>query len=330
LESIVTSHRIISIALAAAFAAGPAHAKEFRATDIHERTYPTVQAVAYTSKLLSTRSGGTFSIKILPHGDQGSERLTLQQVRNGTLDMARINVSRFENIVPSAAVLALPFLFNSTAHMRRVLNGPIGDEILADMESEGFIGLCFYDNGPRSFYTSSKPIRTAADLKGMRVRVQEAGLWTKMMQALGAIAVPMPYSQGAAALKANVVDAAENNLPSYVAEHDFETARFYSLTRHSMEPGVLVFSKEVWNRLSQKERTMIRAAAKQSVTYEERLWDEREVAAREALVDTGAQIIADVDEKSFSDALAPVYTTFAADPTLQDLIQRIRTVDQYN
>jgi tripartite ATP-independent transporter DctP family solute receptor len=322
------SDRMILAALAAAFAAAPAQARELRASDVHERNYPTVQTVAYMGRLIHERTGGDFSVEILPHGAPGSDNYALLQLRNGTLDMARVNVSRFENIVPSAAVPALPFLFSSTAHMRRVLDGPIGDEILSDLERAGFIGLAFYDNGPRSFFTSGKPIRSAAELKGMRVRVQQADLWTTMMRLLGATAIALPYSQSHNALKTGLVDVGENNLPSYVCDHDYEAAKYYSLTEHSMEPGVLVFSKRVWDRLSKKDQSIIRAAARQSVTYSHRLWDEREAAARKALQDTGAQIVTDVDKTSFSDALAPVYTTFAADLKLLDLISRIRTPDR--
>jgi tripartite ATP-independent transporter DctP family solute receptor len=274
--------------------------------------------------LIFDRTGGELSIGIVLPGAQGSEKYALQQLRNGTIDMARVNVSAFENILPSAMIPALPFLFNSTAHMRRVLDGPIGDEILGDLERAGYIGLAFYDNGPRSFFTAGEPIRSAADLKGKRVRAEQADLWTAMMRLLGATAIAVPYSQSYAALRTGLVDVGENTLVSYESNRDSETAKYYSPTEHSMAPGVLVFSKKVWDRLSQRDRSIIRTAAKQSATYSHQVWDEREASVRKALQDAGAQIVTDVDRKSFADALAPAYAAFEADPKLLDLIQRIR------
>ena len=133
--------------------------------------------------------------------------------------------------------------------MRKVLDGPVGDEILAAMEAQGFVGLAFYDSGSRSIYTAKKPIKTLADIKGMKIRVQQSDLWVAMMQAMGANATPMPYGEVYTALKTGVVDAAENNWPSYESSRHYEAAKFYSVTEHSMAPEVLVFSKKVWDRL---------------------------------------------------------------------------------
>ena len=148
----------------------------------------------------------------------------------------------------------------------------------------------------------------------MKIRVQQSDMWVAMMQAMGANATPMPYAEVYTALKTGVVDAAENNWPSYESSRHYEAAKIYSLTEHSMAPELLVFSKKVWDGLSKEDQAIIRAAAKESVPYMRKLWDEREAQARKTVEAAGSQIVSDVDKKSFSDAMAPVYAKFAADP----------------
>src|SRR5215468_7072944 len=151
-------------------------AKEFRSADVHPLDYPTVLAVGYMGKLVSERTGGRHSIKVYGNSALGSEKDTIEQVRIGALDMIRINVA------PETMVPTMPFVFRSTAHMRKVLDGPIGDEILKACEKQGLVGLAFYDSGSRSFYTVKKPIKGLADMKGMKIRVQQSDLWVAMMQ----------------------------------------------------------------------------------------------------------------------------------------------------
>ena len=264
---------LIAPLAAAALAMGTAHAKEFRSSDVHPLDYPTVQAVMYMGKLINERSGGKNSVKVFGQSTLGSEKDTIEQTKIGALDMVRVNVAPFNNIVPATIVPSLPFLFKSTAHMRKVLDGPIGDEILAAMEAQGFIGLCFYDSGSRSFYSGKKAIKNVADTKGMKIRVQQSDMWVAMMQAIGANATPLPYAEVYTALKTGVVDAAENNWPSYESSRHYEAAKIYSLTEHSMAPELLVFSKKVWDGLSKEDQAIIRAAAKESVPYIRKLWD---------------------------------------------------------
>src|SRR5687768_279183 len=318
---------IAPLATAAALAMGTAHAKEFRSSDVHPLDYPTVQAVMYMGKLISERSGGKNSVKVFGQSTLGSEKDTIEQTKIGALDMVRVNVAPFNNIVPATIVPSLPFLFKSKEHMRRVLDGPIGDEILAATEAQGFIGLAFYDSGSRSFYSGKKAIKNVADTKGMKIRVQQSDMWVAMMQAIGANATPLPYAEVYTALKTGVVDAAENNWPSYESSRHYEVAKNYSLTEHSMSPELLVFSKAVWDTLGKEEQDVIRAAAKESVPYMRQLWDEREAKSRAAVEAGGATIISDIDRQGFVDAAKPVYDKFAADAKLQDLIKQVQATE---
>ena len=317
----------VLLAAAFAFSGSAAEAREFRSSDVLPLDSPTVQAVAHMDKLIRERTGNRLSISMLGQDDPDSESFTVGEVRNGTLDMARINLAIFNPTVPSTVVLSLPYLFKSTAHMRRVLDGPIGDRILADLESQGLVGLCFYDAGARSFYSSKKPIRTAADMKGMTVRVQQGDIAAAMVRALDATAMPMSYQKGYDALKVGLVDAAVNNMQFYSSSGHFKVAKYYSPTEHSMAPGVLVFSKGVWNTLSADDQATIRAAAKDSVPYMRKLWDISEVSLRKTAEAGGAQITGDVDTKSFAQALLPLHPALVTDAGLRETIATIQASD---
>ena len=164
-----------------------------------------------------------------------------------------------------------------------------------------------------------------ADAKGMKVRVQQSDLWVSLLEAMGANATPMPFGEVYTALKTGLVDAAENNYPSYESSRHFEVAKYYNKTEHSMAPEILVMSKKVWDGLSPDEQKQIRAAAKESVAYMRKLWDEREAKSFAVVKAAGAQIV-EVDKASFQGAMKPVYDKFLKDPKLQDMVRRIGEV----
>ncbi len=308
----------------ASFISLPAHTREFRSSDIYSFDYPTVQAVVHVDKLMRERSGGKLGITVLGFEDKDSEAYTLAQVRNGTLDMARVNLAVLNNLVPATAVPALPFLFKSKEHARRILDGPIGEEILASLEAQGLIGLCFYDGGPRHFYSRAKPVRTVADIKGMRVRVQPADVWSTMIRALGAEPVTLPSDRVYLSLQSGIIDAAEHNWPSYVSTRHYHVAPHFSLTAHSMAPAVLVFSKRVWETLSPDEQAIIRQAARDSVPFMRRLWDDYETSGRLTVEAAGGSVTTDVDRKSFVDALVPLYSSIVNTDPLRSMVRRIQ------
>ncbi len=301
-----------------------AQARDFRSADVHPADYPTVEAVKQMGRALAEKTGGKMNIRVFPSGALGTEKDTIEQLKLGGLDMMRINVGALNSVVPETLVTVLPFIFRDTAHMRSVLDGPIGDDILKAMEAQGLIGLAFYDSGSRSFYTAKKPIKSLEDFKGLKIRVQPSELFVGMVNALGANPTPMPYGEVYTALKTGIVDGAENNWPSYESSRHFEAARYYSLTEHSLAPEVLVFSKPIWDRLSKDDQALIRQAAKDSVPYMRKLWDEREINSRKLVEAGGAQITTIANKQELIDAMKPVYEKFANTPALQSLVTRIQ------
>ncbi|MBK7541969.1 MAG: TRAP transporter substrate-binding protein [Candidatus Competibacteraceae bacterium] len=312
------------VAAVAIALAGVAQARDFRSSDTHPADYPTVMGVKFMSERLKELSGGKMGIKVFPDSKLGQEKDTIEQIKIGGLDMIRVNVAPLNNIVPETLALAMPFVFRSKDHMRKVLDGAIGDDILKAMEAQGFIGLAYYDSGARNFYTAAKPIKSMADMKGMKLRVQQSDLFVAMVEALGANATPMPYGEVFTALKTHLIDGAENNWPSYESSSHFEAAKNYSLTEHSMAPEVVVFSKKIWDTLTPDDQKLIRQAAKESIAEMRKLWDERETKARAKVEAAGTQVFKVEDREKMVEAMKPVYDKFAADPKIKDLVKRIQ------
>ena len=314
-------------ALAASLLAGlcaTAHATDFRATDIWGDDYPTVIATKQMAENFKKLTNGRHTIKVFANGALGAEKDTIEQTKIGAVAMTRVNIAPMNNICPTTIVPTMPFLFHSKEHMRATLDGPIGEEILKSCESQGFVGLAFYDSGARSLYTAKKPVKTLADAKGLKVRVQQSDLWVALLEAMGANATPMPMGEVYTALKTGLVDAAENNIPSYESGRHFEAAKFYSKTEHSMAPEMLLFSKRVYDTLSPEDQKALRQAAKESVPVQRKAWDEREEKSLAVVKAGGAQII-EVDKASFQAAMKPVYDKFITDAKMKDMVQKIQS-----
>jgi tripartite ATP-independent transporter DctP family solute receptor len=304
--------------------AAPAHAQvTLRSADTHPDGYPTVEAVRHMSKLLEERTNGRLKIQVFHSRQLGEEKETIEQTRFGVIDMNRINMAPLNNLVPATQVPALPFIFRSVAHMRQVMDGPIGEEILKALEPHGMIGLAFYDSGARSFYNSKRPINTPADMKGLKIRVQQSDLFVGLVNALGANATPMAFGEVYSALQTGVIDGAENNWPSFESTRHFEVAKFYSQTEHSLSPEVLVMSKRSWDKLSKEDQALVRAAAKESVAKMRELWDAAEKSAESKVKAGGAQVN-NVEKQPFIDAMKPVYDRFVTDAKLKDMVSRIQ------
>jgi tripartite ATP-independent transporter DctP family solute receptor len=301
-------------------------AREFRAADIQEESYPTVQALLYMDKLVAERTGGRQRIRVFHSRQLGEESQTIEQTRVGAIDLNRINVAAIGDVAPTLSILAQPFLFRSIDHLYKVIDGPIGDDILASIEPNGFIGLTYYDSGARSIYTRSQAVRTLADLKGLRIRVQQSDLVIRMVKALGAEPVALPYGQVLTALQANLVDGAENNWPSFVTTGHYKLAQFYTLTEHTMGPEVLVMSRRAWQELSDDDRKIFRDAARASSQYMRRQWLSWEDQSRKEAAEAGVTIIGNLDRKPFEDATESLREEMHADPRFRSLIERIQAV----
>lgn len=294
----------------------------FTAADTHVIDYPTVQAVIRFGDILAERTDGRLKLRMYAGGQLGNERDTLEITTFGGLDFNRVNLAPLNSIEPLTIVPALPFIFESTQHMRTVLDGTVGDEVLASLEPHGLIGLCFYDSGERSFYNTRGPIRTPDDLKGLKIRVPGSDLYVGMIKALGGDATPMPLDEVYQSLAQGVIDGAENNWPSFESGRHYEVARFYSLTCHLLTPEVFAMSKISWDKLSATDQQLVRSAAKESVAYMRLLWDAQVKRSMKIILDAGVAVN-DVDPAPFTEKMMGMWGDFITTPQQKDLVGRI-------
>jgi tripartite ATP-independent transporter DctP family solute receptor len=318
---------VLVVALFLTVATTGAIAREFRAADTQNEDYPTVQALRFMGRLIAERTGGRHQIRVFHSRQLGEEKETIEQTRAGAIDLNRINVALIGNFVPAMNVLAMPFLFRSIEHQQRVLDGPIGTEILNSFEPYEFVGLAFYDSGARSIYNSVRPVRSIADIKGLRIRVQQSELMSGMIRALGAEPIELPYGQVLTGLATKLIDGAENNWPSFVTTDHYKYAGFYTLTEHTMSPEVLVMSQKAWQSLSAEDQQIFRESALRSSHFMREKWKDLEEQSRKQAESAGVMIVKDIDRKPFEAAMATIYEKTQRDPAAAQLIERIRKVE---
>ncbi|HUH76768.1 MAG TPA: TRAP transporter substrate-binding protein [Devosia sp.] len=297
-----------------------------RSSDTHPDGYPTVEAVKVFGELLSKKTDGRYAVEVFHSAQLGEEKDTIEQTQFGVIDMNRISIGAFNTQVPEATVTQLPYIFRSAEHFHNVLDGPIGEEILAAFEAVDVVALAFYDGGSRSFYNSQKPINSPADMTGMKLRVMQSDIFVDMVAAFGGNATPMPYGEVYSGIQTGVIDGAENNYPSYDTAGHAEVAKFYSLDEHLMVPEVLVISKIVWDGLTPEDQALFREAAKESVASQRKFWAEKDIKSKAAVEALGAKINT-VDKAPFIEAMKPVYDKYVTDPKLKDLVERIQATE---
>ncbi len=326
---VLSSRAVIAcvIALVLLCTTGVAQAREFRVADTQTEDYPTVEALRMMGRIIAEKTGGRQLLRVFHSNQLGEERETLDQTRAGAVDLNRTNVALIGGFIPTVNVLAMPFLFRSIDHLQHVLDGPIGNEILTSLQSAGLVGLTFYDSGARSLYNSVRPVRSLADMKGLRIRVQQSELMIEMVKALGAEPVALPYGQVLTALSTKLLDGAENNWPSYVTTDHFKHATYYTLTEHTMSPEVLVMSRKAWDSLTADDQKIFLQAAQESKMFMRKRWKELEDRSRRMAENAGSSITDGVDRKTFEAAMSGIYAKAQSDPALGDLIDRIRKVE---
>jgi len=325
----IVSRVLRAAALAAAallpFAAMPSsQAQEWRGWNIHPADYPNGRGLDRFGELVMQRTNNRIRMRTYHSAQLGQQDEAIQQMRLGSIDFANFNLSPFNNLAPSTQVVTLPFLFRDVAHSHRAIDGIAGEEIARDLEGIGIIALAWYDAGARSLYTV-RPVRTPADLRGMKIRVQTSDLWIDLMRALGANPTPLPFGEVFTSLQSGVIDGAENNWPSYESTRHFEVARYYTTTEHSNVPEVLAVSRQRWQRANEQERNILRDAARESAALQRQLWAERETVSRRRVEAAGVTVIEIADRRPWSELMTPVYQKYTGNnPRLSGMVQRIR------
>ncbi len=320
---------VLGAAVGAAMLLGST-ASAFAATTLklshnHPRDHAVHKAMDYMAKEVKKLTDGEVRIRIYPDAQLGTQRESMELMQNGALDMVKSNAAELEAFSPAYSAFNLPYLFRNKEHYYSVTGGEVGKEILNSSKDSGFIGVTYYDAGARSFYTS-KPINTPEDLKGLKVRVQPSPSAIAMVKALGGNPTPLAYGELYTALQQGVVDAAENNIPSFSLSRHSEVSKYYSMDEHTMVPDVLVVSTKTYDNLTAEQQEALMDAAKASSEYMKELWAESEAKERNKAEKMGVTFV-EPDKNAFVQAVQPMYAEIASsNPELSKLVDKIKSV----
>ena len=296
------------------------------ASDVHAAGYPTVVAIENMGRKLEQATNGRISVHVYPPMQLGGEKEAIEQAQLGNLQLARVSVGALGPVVDDLSVFALPYLFRNTAHMQKVIDGPIGQELLDKVTNNpksGLVGLCWMDAGARSLY-ANKPVRSLDDLKGMKFRVMASPIFVDMMASLGGSGVAMGYDQVLSALQSGAVDGAENNPPSFVFDNHYTVVKYYTLDEHLIVPEMLVMSKKTFDSLSPADQALVKKFSREAQAEERVLWTKYEKDAMDKAKAAGIEVIEIADKTPFQDAVKPVWDKYG--PKYADTIRRILAV----
>ena len=298
----------------------------FSYAENQDEDYPTTLGGQYFADLVEEKTNGRIKILIQHSGVRGNESQVISQLKYGGVDFARISISELTNEIKALNVLQLPYLYENSEHMWKVLDGKIGNYFLDVVSEYEMIGLSWYDAGARNFYTKDRPIQKLEDFEGLKIRVQESDMIASMVEYLGGEPVKKPYSEVYSLLEKSEVDGAENNWPSYESMQHYEVAGYYTLDEHIRIPELQICSKHTWNKLSSEDQEIILECAKESSFYQRKLWKEQETKSSELAVDAGAEVVhlSTVEKKKFRKAVEPLYERYCED--YMDMIHEILCV----
>ena len=299
-----------AVAAAAALPVGNALAQSkmvWKASDVHPLGYPTVEALMRMGKKLEAATNGRISIQMFPSMQLGGEKEMIEQAQVGALQIARISVGAMGPVVDEVNVFNLPFVFRDEAHMRKVIDGPIGNDLLERMTNgpgSRLVALGWMDAGTRNVY-SKKAVTAPADLKGMKIRMMGNPLFVETMNAMGGNGVAMGFNELFSALQTGVVDGAENNPPTLLAQNHYTVSKVYSLTGHLIIPEIFVFSKRTWETLSKADQDLVKKLSREAQMEQRQLWDAYTVEAETKLKAGGVQFV-NADKPAFFKATQPI------------------------
>lgn len=295
----------------------------FRLAELHTKGYPTTLADEKFAKLVNEKSKGRIKIEVYPDGVLGDEKSVIEQLQYGGIDFARVSSAPMAEFSKNLNALMLPYLYNDSEHMWKVLNGDLGKKMLESISSSGFVGLAWYDGGARNFYCN-KEIKSLKDMKGLKIRVQDSKLMFALIEALGAVPSSMPQGDVYSAVQSGVLHGAENNIPTYESFSQDEVAKYYILDGHTRVPEILAGSATSLKKLSKEDQDLIKECAKETQEYQIKEWASREESSRKTVEADGAKFIELSEEtlKEFRKVCEPLYDKFGAE--YKDIIDQIK------
>jgi tripartite ATP-independent transporter DctP family solute receptor len=285
---------------------------KFRLAESNPAEHPVTLGDKKFAELVAQRSNGRITIDVFPGAQLGEEKAVLEQVQLGAIEFTRVSASPLGEFNKQMSVFSLPYIFDSEEHMWKFLKGEMGEKMLNDLQPSRMKGLAYYTGGSRSFY-SLKPLTGIDSLKGQKIRVMQNKINMEMVAALGASATPMAAGEIYSALQTGVIDGAENNYPTFVAQNHYQVAKNYITDAHQRIPEVLLMSKTIWDKLSPEDQKLIKQAAMDSVDYQREVWNKTEKEAEDKVRASGVTITEVKDLKPWQEAVKPVIEKYKED-----------------
>jgi tripartite ATP-independent transporter DctP family solute receptor len=258
---------------------------------------------------LEKRTSNRFKCQI--QAGSNDERASIEAVQLGTLDVTNTSTGPVSNFVPEVGIVDIPFLFRDYDHARRVLDGPIGQEILARFPAKGLIALAWTENGFRHLTNSKRAVVKPDDVKGLKVRTMQNPVHIQAFQSIGVQPTPMAFSELFTALQQGVVDGQENPIPVILSSKFSQVQKHLSLTGHVYSPSLLLMSPALWNKLPDADKAHFREAARVGAAAQRKKVNDDENAGIAQLRSEGVSVVTDVDGAAFRAAMTPVWAEFA-------------------
>jgi len=252
-----------------------------------------------------------YSCQHFPSSALGGEREMIESVQLGTQDVVNTSTGPLGNFVPETKIVDIPFLFRDYDHARKVMDGPIGQDILKKMPAKGLVGLAWTENGFRHMTNNKRPINTATDASGLKVRTMENKVHMEGYKSFGLLPTPMAFPELFGALQQGTVDGQENPIPVILASKFAQVQKHLSLTGHVYSPAVLLLSPRIWDKLSDADKKLFVEAAQHAAVAQRKRVNDDEANGIAQLRKDGMQVIEKVDGESFRKAVAPAYAHFA-------------------
>lgn len=317
----------ITSVIAASLSFSATAATNLKLSHNQDRNHPVHKSMQFMADEVKELTNGELKIRIYPNGQLGTQRESMELLQNGALDMAKSNASEMESFEPAYGAFNIPYIFRDREHYYRAMSGEVGEQILDASYDKGFVGLTYYDAGARSFY-ANKEIRTPADLKGLKIRVQPSPTAVNMIKLMGGSPTPLAYGELYTALQQGVVDGAENNPTALTNSRHGEVSKVFSQDEHTMIPDVLVISSTSWDKLSSEHQVALKTAAKNSMMFHKDLWSEMtDAAVKQAQDEMGVKVV-QVEKQAFVDAVKPMHDEALNNPAIAKYVTAIDALAQ--
>ncbi len=314
--------------------AGPALAEirdqTVKFASANNKGHPQVTGMEKFAELVKEKSGGKIEVKLFPGGTLGGDVQTVSALQGGVIEMTVLNAGILASNVKEFGAVDLPFLFDSGEEADKVMDGPFGTGLMERLPDTGLVGLAYWELGFRNLTNNRHPVTKLEDIKGLKIRTIQSPIPVELFNALGANAVPLPYTELYTALETGTVDGQENPSANIINAKFYEVQKYMTLTRHQYNPQIVLVSKKFWDGLNDEEKTVLQQAAAEARDFQREVSREQDAAALEEIRKTGMEVseLSPEETQKLRDAVKPMIEKFSADigqETVDALFKEIGT-----